>query len=149
MFRKLWLPILIVAAAFAFIAIMSGVGLSTFVDLPSFAIVPTLPLLVTCLAFGAAGVRAAFTAPFAKSANKADLKVCLAFFRSLGTSSIVFGAMGSLMGTVAMMKNLTDRTKVGPNMAIALLTMMYAVLVWALVVLPFTLNAEKRLAETD
>ncbi len=149
MFRKFWLPIIVVAATFTFTLVVSRCTFTTFLDFPSFAIVPVLSSLVPCLIFGAAGIRTAFHAPFAKSATKLQLRTSVAFFKALGTSSWVFGLIGTIMGTVAMMKNLEDKSQVGPNMALALLTLFYAVLVWALVVLPFTMNANKKLAECE
>ncbi len=149
MFRKLWLPIIVVATTFSFVLIVAKTAFWVYFDLPSFAIVPVLSSLVPCLIFGASGLRTAFSAPFAKSATKLELQTSIAFFKALGTSAWVFGLIGTIMGTVAMMYNIDDRSQIGPNMALALLTLFYAVMVWAVIILPFTLNAKEKLAETE
>ncbi|MDR1096040.1 MAG: motility protein A [Spirochaetaceae bacterium] len=47
-----------------------------------------------------------------------------------------FGMMGTVVGLVAMMRNLDDKASVGPNMAIALITTMYGSLVANVMLLP-------------
>ncbi|MDR1231881.1 MAG: MotA/TolQ/ExbB proton channel family protein [Spirochaetaceae bacterium] len=47
-----------------------------------------------------------------------------------------FGMMGTVVGLVAMMRNLDDKAAVGPNMAVALITTMYGSLVANVMLLP-------------
>ncbi len=149
MFRKIWLPIAVVAATFIFTIIVTRCYFMTLIDIPSFVIVPVLSSIVPSLVFGATGVRNAFRAPFEKNPSGLELRASVAFFKALGTSSAVFGMIGMITGLVSMFRDISDRSQVGPRLALALLSLFYAVLVWAFVVMPFMLNAKKRLAELE
>jgi chemotaxis protein MotA len=47
------------------------------------------------------------------------------YFDTLGTLMPAFGMIGTLIGLVAMLKNLSDPSSIGPAMAVALLTTFY------------------------
>jgi chemotaxis protein MotA len=49
-----------------------------------------------------------------------------------------FGMFGTVVGLVAMMKNLDDKASVGPNMAIALITTLYGSLIANAILMPLT-----------
>jgi chemotaxis protein MotA len=57
-------------------------------------------------------------------------------FKALGDSAPAFGMIGTLVGLVQMLSNMDDPSKIGPAMAIALLTTLYGALVANLVCLP-------------
>jgi chemotaxis protein MotA len=46
-------------------------------------------------------------------------------FEAMGTYSPAFGMIGTLIGLVQMLRNLNDPSKIGPGMAVALLTTFY------------------------
>ena len=48
-----------------------------------------------------------------------------AFYDKAGAFAPAFGMIGTLIGLVKMLKNLTDSSTIGPNMAVALLTTLY------------------------
>jgi chemotaxis protein MotA len=53
-----------------------------------------------------------------------------AFFDAWGTLAPAFGMIGTVIGLVQMLGNLQDVSKIGPNMAVALITTFYGA-VWA------------------
>lgn len=57
-------------------------------------------------------------------------------FVSLGTYTPAFGMVGTLMGLVMMLYNLDDPKKVGPGMAVAIITTFYGAMAAYLVFLP-------------
>lgn len=57
-------------------------------------------------------------------------------FRTWGTFAPAFGMIGTLIGLVQMLTALDDPEKIGPGMAVALLTTFYGVLLANLVLLP-------------
>ncbi|MEN8719021.1 MAG: MotA/TolQ/ExbB proton channel family protein [Oceanococcaceae bacterium] len=57
-------------------------------------------------------------------------------FRALGDAAPAFGMIGTLVGLVQMLVNLSDPSSIGPAMAVALLTTMYGALLGNLVFLP-------------
>jgi len=57
-------------------------------------------------------------------------------FSSLGSFGPAFGMIGTLIGLVAMLKNLDDPSSIGPSMAVALLTTFYGSVMANLFFLP-------------
>ena len=55
-----------------------------------------------------------------------------------------FGMIGTLIGLVAMLKNLSDPDKIGPGMAVALLTTFYGAVACYFVFSPFAKKLERR-----
>ncbi len=59
------------------------------------------------------------------------------FFTTAGTYAPAFGMVGTLIGLIQMLQNLTDPSAVGPAMAVALITTFYGALIANLLFLPF------------
>jgi chemotaxis protein MotA len=73
--------------------------------------------------------------------TSADLKgrqLCAKFFTSAGTYAPAFGMVGTLIGLIQMLQNLSDPTQIGSGMAVALITTFYGALLANLVFLPFS-----------
>ena len=66
---------------------------------------------------------------------------------TLGKYAPAFGMIGTLVGLVIMLQNMNDPSKIGPGMAIALLTTLYGSLVANLVALPLSDKLSVRSAE--
>ena len=59
-----------------------------------------------------------------------------ALFENIGRFAPAFGMIGTLIGLVIMLQNMSDPEKIGPAMAVALLTTLYGALIANLVALP-------------
>lgn len=59
-----------------------------------------------------------------------------AIFDSFGRYTPAFGMIGTLVGLVIMLQNMNDPSKIGPAMAVALLTTLYGALAANLIALP-------------
>ena len=57
-------------------------------------------------------------------------------FKGMGASAPAFGMIGTLIGLVQMLSNMSDPQSIGPAMAVALLTTLYGALIANLVCLP-------------
>jgi chemotaxis protein MotA len=57
---------------------------------------------------------------------------------SMGALSPAFGMIGTLIGLVIMLQNLSDTAAIGPAMAIALITTFYGALLANLIFIPFS-----------
>jgi chemotaxis protein MotA len=66
-------------------------------------------------------------------------------FRGIGDSAPAFGMIGTLVGLVQMLANLSDPGNIGPAMAVALLTTFYGALIANLIAIPI---ADKLAAKT-
>lgn len=67
-------------------------------------------------------------------------------FKSLGDAAPAFGMIGTIVGLVQMLSNMEDPSKIGPAMAIALLTTLYGAVVANVICLPI---ADKLGAKLD
>lgn len=59
------------------------------------------------------------------------------FFTTAGTYAPAFGMVGTLIGLIQMLQNLTDPSQIGHGMAVALITTFYGALAANLIFLPF------------
>ena len=70
-----------------------------------------------------------------------------AILDTMGKYAPSFGMVGTLIGLVIMLQNMSDPSKIGGSMAIALLTTLYGAVVANLVCLPLADKLEKRSSE--
>ncbi len=70
-----------------------------------------------------------------------------ALFETVGKYAPAFGMIGTLIGLVVMLKNMDDPAKIGPGMAIALLTTLYGAVIANAVALPLADRMAKRSGE--
>ena len=68
-------------------------------------------------------------------------------FKALGNYAPAFGMIGTLVGLVSMLQNMSDPSSLGSGMAVALLTTMYGAMVANLVALPTAGKLEQRSQE--
>lgn len=68
-------------------------------------------------------------------------------FKGMGTFAPAFGMIGTLIGLVRMLQNLSDPSSIGPAMAVALLTTFYGAVLANVVFLPMAKKLEERSQE--
>ena len=70
-------------------------------------------------------------------------------YRAVGDCAPAFGMIGTLIGMVQMFANMTDPSKLGPFMAVALLATLYGALVANLFCLPIADKLHVKLVEEE
>ncbi len=65
----------------------------------------------------------------------------------MGADGPAFGMIGTLMGLVAMLKNMSDPSSIGPAMAVALLTTFYGAIIANLFCIPVSIKLKQRSKE--
>jgi len=115
-----------VAATLLVAGIALGSPLMGFLDIPSALLVFgfTGASLVAC--HGIVG-SARSVQTLLVGGTESDLALSTAFFMQAGGIFIGSGVMGTLIGLVQMLQNLDDPTRIGPAMAVALLTSLYGI----------------------
>ena len=68
------------------------------------------------------------------------------FFNAAGTACPAFGMIGTLIGLIQMMGNLSDPSQIGAGMAVALVTTFYGALISNLILLPFASKKKDQIA---
>jgi len=120
-------------------AILMGGNLAMFINLPSLLIVIGGGLFVSLSFHSPTAVRNALVAGSAgTAANPHDLKKHRNVLGTMRTSVVGCGVLGTLIGLVQMLANLDDPKKLGPAMAVALLTLIYSVLLSELFLAPMS-----------
>ncbi|PCI86215.1 MAG: flagellar motor protein PomA [Hyphomicrobiales bacterium] len=73
------------------------------------------------------------------------------FYSAINDSAPAFGMIGTLVGLVAMLGSMDDPSKIGPSMAIALLTTLYGAMIANVIAKPISdkLEAKFELEETN
>jgi hypothetical protein len=115
-------------------------GLATYgayFDLYAFIITVIFPLIFQGALFSLSGLKAAFTAGFKKNASLQDLEKAQFFFSSYRKIIWLSVLLPAIIGTVAILRWLTpdDYTLLGPNFAMTLMSLLYAVIIQAVVTL--------------
>lgn len=70
-------------------------------------------------------------------------------FRGIGDTAPAFGMIGTLVGLVQMLANLSDPSSIGPAMAVAMLTTLYGAVIANLIALPIADKLESRLGDEE
>jgi flagellar motor component MotA len=138
---------LLLAAGSVFTVYTSGGSPGIFFDLPSLAIAVILPFGYQWILFGTAALKNAFGAGFRKTVPLEDAEKARLFFKTYAHATWFAAVMAVLIGVISILMNLEDKTMLGPNLALALFSLLYAVLVNLLIILPNTSFLKKRLVE--
>lgn len=138
--------VLIVFAVVISAIIMNGVSIALYLNIPAliFVVVLTAGLL-----FGTYSPREmgeAFRAAY-HGTDAAVLRKAVVFFGAMHRYLLWSGALATLTGVIVLLASLGDETTIGFGAALALITVMYAIVLSLVLALPFRHAAEKRLAE--
>jgi chemotaxis protein MotA len=79
----------------------------------------------------------------------AQLDEAQKIYRSIGDCAPAFGMIGTLLGMVNMFANMTDPSKLGPIMAMALIATLYGAVVANMVCMPIADKCHLKMAEED
>ena len=111
-------------------AILLGGDLGAYFNLPSVLIVIGGTCALLLLAFGHDGCMTALRLTVRGKRNAEHIQTLqrgdpVMFFRLAAAFALIMGAVGTLIGMVAMLSNMDDPSKIGAGMAAALLTQLY------------------------
>ena len=101
-------------------------SLQIFFDAPSFLIV-IVPSFLISFAFHGPG--SVFRALRSNERDEQALKDSIVILRTLQNLTRACGCIGSLMGLVMMLANMDDPAKIGPAMAVAVLSVFYGLFI--------------------
>ncbi|MFC1693186.1 MotA/TolQ/ExbB proton channel family protein [Candidatus Latescibacterota bacterium] len=148
----------IIIIGFLLFGIMSGGSILLFISLPSFLIVGGILIGGTLISFGLAVPLNALKEALLRGGVKSldELKQYVNFFNLASQLSIAGGITGMLIGNINMLAHMSDPSTIGPNMAFALITALYGIVLSEFVFQPLkhaliTKSAEvcENAADTD
>ena len=110
--------LIIVSAILGTILVASSIG--AFIDVPSLLTV-IIPVIASISAkHGLEG----FKELFREGENQSKV------LHTMGVTAILSGAIGTMIGFIIMLGNLSDQSAIGPALAIVLLTIFYGLLIF-------------------
>ncbi len=115
-----------------------------FVDLSSFLITIFIPVGILLAGSGAAGFKRAWAALNDPEASLESLKKARLAYRFLALSFRAAAMVGAGTGFVLMVKDFLERTRVGPSLALILISALWSLLIMSIVALPLEAAAERR-----
>ncbi len=127
--------------------LMVGIGsnLSAMIDPPSLII--TVGGTLAALLFAGQSIGNMFGAVFSADAEPAQLHAAARAWELTGAFALSFGAIGTIIGLVIMLKHMDDPSAIGPGMAIGLLTLFYGLIIAFAIALPLRSRLEDRAAQ--
>jgi hypothetical protein len=141
--------VLSIVISIALTGFFSGAGILTCLDVPSVLIAIIFPFIYQWALFGPSAIRKAFTAGFKKSVSMEEIKISQFFFKSYAKIVWFSTLLPTVIGTVAMLKNLEDRSMLGPNFAMILLSLLYAVIIEVIIIIPHLTILKRRVIELN
>jgi flagellar motor component MotA len=127
--------------------ITSGGSVLTYFDIPSFIFVGIFPFIFVSVIFGFKEMLLAFSVSLKKETEKEKLISALNFFKIYGKTTWLAGFIVVLIGVIAVLIYLEDKTALGPNLAVALFSMLYSGIINVIIIIPFTVFIKKQLKE--
>jgi len=142
---KYWISLLVFLAGFVFAIFLTGQSFLPLMDLPSFITVGLVPFLFVSVLFGFREMKAAYRTALQKEPDADCVLKSQGFFNVFGSTIWIMGIVGVILGFIGLLANLEDKENIGPNMALALVSIFYSGLIYLAAVFPFALMLKKKL----
>ncbi|MDR2797924.1 MAG: hypothetical protein LBB80_06240 [Treponema sp.] len=142
---RYWLSLLVFLAGITLTIYTSGGLVLFYLDIPSLIIVGICPFLFVSILFGFKEMVSSFSVSFKEDVEKGTLLEALNFFSVYGKTTWIAGFIAVLIGVIAMLVALEDKTALGPNMALALISMLYSGIIHVVIITPCIIFIKRRL----
>ncbi len=150
--NRSYFAVLVLALGAVFgVFVFTAVDIRAFIDLPSLAVVMLFPLLMSFGSHSPREIGRSYAVAFgASGATRAEIEGAVAYFDGLNRYLVCGGALGVSVGLVAILgfAGLGSNVEaVGKGLAVCLLSAVYAIVLIAVVAVPFRAAVRKRLAQ--
>jgi flagellar motor component MotA len=140
----------VVAAVFVLVlawlgTLFSGVRFVVYLDPASLVLVLGLTLVMLRAGWTFRAMGSQFRNSLDDKADRASLEEAMLFFTSARRYLALAAGFAVFIGLIAILTHLTDRNKLGPNLAVALLSAFYAIILTVAICIPFETAARLRL----
>ena len=146
--RLFWIPLvvfLLLTVGTFYLAFQDGLWI--YFDFASMIVVYGFSFLIMLSLFGPREMGKAFRSALEKTPfDKKEVEQGLVFFRTLQKLFFSTAGLGFFIGLIAVLRDISNPTRVGQNLAIALLVVLYAFFGICLITIPYTGALKKRLA---
>ena len=126
--------------------VTSGADLRWYVDIPSLVMVLGSGMVLSLGPYKFREIVSFFRVAFGEAPpNKQLLKNATVFIESLGRYMIICGLIGTMIGAVAILTGLDDPSVVAGNVSLAIITVLYGLIFYISIVLPFRSALKKKM----
>ncbi len=140
----------VVAAVFVLVlawlgTVFSGVRFIVYLDAASLVLVLGLTLVMLRAGWSFRAMGSQFRKALDDQADRPALEEAILFFTSARRYLALAAGFAVFIGLIAILTHLEDRSKLGPNLAVALLSAFYAIILTVAICVPFETAARHRL----
>ena len=151
--NKVYFPMVILALCAIAVSIFINAGsmgpILHYLRPDSFLFVFVLTAAMSLSTFSFAEMGKFFKISFQERAEPAELNRALVFFRSLQSYTIISGFTGTFVGMIGMLSTIKDKAAIGTGLSLAFLTVLYALVLNLMLIVPFKTAIKKRLHQSD
>jgi len=132
-----FIAMVILSGGFVVGMALTGVSVSSHVDIPTLVLVGVVSFLLISTLYGFKEMANAFSSPFKKDNTLEDLARAFTFFQRYGKITWIMSLISIVIGFIGILKNLEETAKLG-------LSVLYGGLINVLLVIPFLLLIRRR-----
>ncbi len=122
-------------------------NVGAYLDIPSAILLIGCVLGMSLMSFSPSEIVKAVGHTFGHPGSRDDLEFSAYFWLCTIRNLYIVGILGTLVGLVGMLQNLSDPNAIGPSMAIAILTFFYGIILSAMLPIPAYYSISRRLAD--
>ena len=130
-----------------FLIYCSGGNILTYIDIPNIITIVIIPFILVSILYGFKNMKTAFSIALKKEADNNELKKAFNFFNLYGKIIWIVGITGVIIGIIETFINLEKKNQLGPNLALAITSIYYCCITYAVIIIPFTIFIKKKLKE--
>ncbi|MFC1729413.1 MotA/TolQ/ExbB proton channel family protein [candidate division KSB1 bacterium] len=146
--RAYFIAVIFVVAFMVAAVYLAGGEILLFISAVSFILTPIVSLILMLCTFSPAEMVGCFTTAFKREkADEVNVERGVLFFQTLQNYLLLSGIFSTFLGIVLMLANLEDPEAIGPGLAVALLTILYALFLIMIVTVPFKSGLKRMLIE--
>jgi flagellar motor component MotA len=134
--KRFFAAMLVAVFSFFVMRLFLGFEPWRFVDLYAAALIPLLSTLYVFAINGFKDSFRVFKVSFIANATTGELANALSFVKLLGKTYAYFSLFSTAVSLADMFMKWEDRTTIGPHLAVALVSIVYAIALWTLLILP-------------
>ena len=141
--------LLFFAGILTLVILFSGSSIFLFINLPSILIIALFLLILSVFTTRFKRCMGYYKSVFDPEAEISQIKAASLYFHNFTLYTMGVGILGFLTGLIAMLANLEDKASVGPNLAVSLVTLLYATILCLIVFIPFKLSLDARIRKEE
>ena len=147
---RFFINFVLVILVLVFTCYFTGLGLTLwFVHLPSIISILVFPLIFVLILHGWKSIKAAFCIFSTINANKKDLLNAKDFFNNYSITIFSMAFITFIISFIALLKNLEIKEELGPLLAYASISLLFAGLINLALIMPYKIIINRKIAEIE